>query len=187
MPLKWCQSLHDSLGFCEIQPTASKIPAWPRHATAKIAFRVEPLKHHACAQRDSTWRLAAKRRQAKATSRRKPWVFERNPFRLKHINSMRRCCDKARANWRHAWGTLNRMRRHFDFLRAQGRWQSGCGTLNDTELRKNFRRKNTAWKSFLEHARRLNDLPIEAAKIRPTPRFAAHGERFIFPRPGGLP
>jgi hypothetical protein len=54
MPLKWCQGLHDSLVFCEIQPTASEIPAWPRRATAKIAFRVETLKRNACAQRDST-------------------------------------------------------------------------------------------------------------------------------------
>jgi hypothetical protein len=36
-------------------------------------------------------------------------------------------------------------------------------TLNDMELRKNFRGKNTPRKSFLGHARRLNDLPIEAA------------------------
>jgi hypothetical protein len=42
------------------------------------------------------------------------------------------------------------------------------GTLNDTKLRKNFRRKNTARKSFLGHARALNDLPIDAATARPT-------------------
>jgi hypothetical protein len=33
-------------------------------------------------------------------------------------------------------------------------------TLNDIELRKNFRRKNTRRKSFLGHARALNDPPI---------------------------
>jgi hypothetical protein len=42
------------------------------------------------------------------------------------------------------------------------------GTLNDTELRENFRRKNTRRKSFLGHARALNDLPIKAATARPT-------------------
>jgi hypothetical protein len=35
-------------------------------------------------------------------------------------------------------------------------------------LRKNFRRKTARRKSFLGHARRLNDLPIEAATSRPT-------------------
>jgi len=59
-----------------------------------------------------------------------------------------------------------------------------CETLNDTGLRKNFRRKNTARKSFLEHARLLHDLPIEAAMARPTQRFAAHRGSFVGPRPG---
>jgi hypothetical protein len=55
-------------------------------------------------------------------------------------------------------------------------------TLNDTELRKNFRRKNTRQKSFLGHARALNDLPIEVATARPTQRFAAHRRSFVGPR-----
>ena len=57
-----------------------------------------------------------------------------------------------------------------------------AATLNDTQLRKNLRRKNAARKSFLGHARRLNNLPIETAKARPTPRFAAHGGSFVGPR-----
>jgi hypothetical protein len=54
-------------------------------------------------------------------------------------------------------------------------------TLNDTELRKTFRRKNTPRKSFLGHARALNNLPIEVATARPTRRFAAHGGNFVGP------
>jgi hypothetical protein len=53
-------------------------------------------------------------------------------------------------------------------LRASSNKGAPPGTLNDTELRKNFRRKNTARKSFLGHARGLNNLPIEAATTRPT-------------------
>jgi hypothetical protein len=55
-------------------------------------------------------------------------------------------------------------------------------TLNDTELRKIFRRENTPQKSFLGHARVLNDLPIEAATTRPTQRFAAHDEKYVRPQ-----
>jgi hypothetical protein len=54
-------------------------------------------------------------------------------------------------------------------------------TLNDTELQKNFRRKNTARKSFLGHAPRLNDPPIEPATGRPTQQFAAHRREFRRP------
>jgi hypothetical protein len=48
------------------------------------------------------------------------------------------------------------------------KYTHASATLNDTELRKYFRRKNTPRKSFLGHARRLNDLPIDAAKVWPT-------------------
>jgi hypothetical protein len=54
--------------------------------------------------------------------------------------------------------------------------------LNDTELQKNFRRKNTPRKSFLGHAQALDDLPIEAANGRPTPRCAAHRGEHACPR-----
>jgi hypothetical protein len=64
------------------------------------------------------------------------------------------------------------MPRHLLFSDAA--WRR-TGTLNDTQLRKNLRIKNTRRKSFLEHACWLDDLPIEAATARPTPRFAAHG------------
>jgi hypothetical protein len=58
----------------------------------------------------------------------------------------------------------------------------GSGTLNDTQLKRNFRRKNTRQKSFLGHAQALNDSPVEAAKDRPTRRFAAHGRNLVGPR-----
>jgi hypothetical protein len=59
----------------------------------------------------------------------------------------------------------------------------GSATLIDTELQENFRRKNTPRKSFLGHARALDDPPIEAAMTRPTRRFAAHRGNFVGPRP----
>jgi hypothetical protein len=71
------------------------------------------------------------------------------------------------------------------FRKRSGARKGGPGTLNDTELRKNFRRKNTARKSFLGHARRLNDLPIEAAKVWPTQCFGAHRRNFVGPPVGG--
>jgi hypothetical protein len=54
------------------------------------------------------------------------------------------------------------------FASAVPEYAYASATLNDKELRKSFRRKNTARKSFLGHARWLNDLPIEAAIVRPT-------------------
>jgi hypothetical protein len=55
-------------------------------------------------------------------------------------------------------------------------------TLIDTKLRKSFRRKNTRRKSFLGHARRLNDLPIEAATTRPTLVRCPPATSFAVPR-----
>jgi hypothetical protein len=68
------------------------------------------------------------------------------------------------------------------FASGVPKYTHAFATLNDTELRRNLRRKNTARKSFLGHARRLNDPPIEAAKAWPTQRSAAHGGSFVCPR-----
>jgi hypothetical protein len=107
--------------------------------------------------------------------------FRTKPFSVEAHKQHETVLRQSKGELAACMGTLNRLRRHFDFLRAQRRRQSGCGTLNDTELQKNFRRKNTARKSFLGHARALNDLPIEAATARPTQRFAAHGGSFVCP------
>jgi predicted nucleotidyltransferase len=59
------------------------------------------------------------------------------------------------------------------------------GTLNDTELQKKSRRKNTPRKSFLGHARRLNDLPNEAATARPTAAICCPQPKLRRPTAGG--
>jgi hypothetical protein len=117
--------------------------------------------------------------------------------RYSNINSSDKSCGKLKAK-RVARIVLRQgqafLRRDCDggTLPAYGfaadvpEYTHASATLNDTELLRYFRRKNTRRKSFLGHARRLNDLPIEAAKARPTPAMCCPQRKMRRPTVGTL-
>src|SRR4051794_23763332 len=79
--------------------------------------------------------------------------------------ALRRTASKPVARMR---GTLTACGNVWRFRGEGAAPSSTAETLIDTELQKSFHKKNTARKSFLGHARGLNDLPGEAAMTRPT-------------------
>src|SRR5947209_16843827 len=92
-------------GFARFSRARAKFE--PRPVTQRRELRFELRRLSAMPARNAIQlsALRPKWRQPRARSRQTHPVFERNPFRLKHITAVRTRCDKARANWRHLWGT----------------------------------------------------------------------------------
>jgi hypothetical protein len=140
---------------------------------------------------------AATHRSTRNPTSRKALNFDLRFTQVSNINSSDKSCGKLKAT-RAARFVLRQdqvfLRRNCGggTLPAHGfasdvpEYAHASTTLNDTGLRKNLRRKNTARKSFRGHAHPLNDLPIEVATKRPTPRFAAHDREHAGPQSAAI-
>jgi hypothetical protein len=155
---------------------SKRLGAMPTHNAIQLKAHAAERRRMLCKSRHGIACFQAKALSAEAHRRHR-----QEPKRL--AAALRRTAFKSEARMRHTLAPCGKVR--LSAARRRRNWRSA--TLHDTELRKIFRRKNTPRKSFLGHAHRLNDLPVEAATARPTQRPAAHSRKHAGPRFCGGP